>query len=63
MWQTKYAWAVPKKLGLGFDFWPYSEGTWFPHWAYVVRGAYYRYTSFTCNQTELWASKRGIPRG
>ena len=26
MWQTKYASAVPKNLGLGFDFWPCSEG-------------------------------------
>ena len=26
MWQTKYASAVPKDLGLGFDFRPYSEG-------------------------------------
>ena len=26
MWQTKYALAVPKNLGLGFDFWPWSEG-------------------------------------
>ena len=25
MWQTKYAWAVPKNLGLGLTFWPYSE--------------------------------------
>ena len=24
--QTKYASAVPKNLGLGFDFWPCSEG-------------------------------------
>ena len=26
MWQTKYASAVPKNLGLGVDFWPCSEG-------------------------------------
>ena len=26
MWQTKYAWMVPKNLGLGFDFWPCSKG-------------------------------------
>ena len=26
MWQTKYASAVPKNLGLGLDFRPYSEG-------------------------------------
>ena len=26
MWQTKYASAVPKDLGLGFDFRPCSEG-------------------------------------
>ena len=26
MWQTKYASAVPKNLGLGFDFRPCSEG-------------------------------------
>ena len=26
MWQTKYAWAVPKTLGLGFDFQSFSEG-------------------------------------
>ena len=28
MWQTKYASAVPKNLGLGSNFWP---------WASVVR--------------------------
>ena len=26
MWQTKYASAVPKNLGLGLNFWPCSEG-------------------------------------
>ena len=26
MWQTKYALAVPKNLGVGVDFWPFSEG-------------------------------------
>ena len=26
MWQMKYASAVPIDLGLGFDFWPCSEG-------------------------------------
>ena len=26
MWQTKYAWAVPKNLGLGFDFRLCNEG-------------------------------------
>ena len=26
MWQTKYAPAVPKSLGLGFDFRPCREG-------------------------------------
>ena len=26
MWQTKYALAVPKDLGLGVDFWPCSDG-------------------------------------
>ena len=26
MWQTKYALAVPKNLGVGVDFGPYSEG-------------------------------------
>ena len=25
MWQTKYALAVPKKLGVGVDFWLCSE--------------------------------------
>jgi hypothetical protein len=25
MWQTKYASAVPKNLGLGLNFWPCSE--------------------------------------
>ena len=30
MWQTKYASAVPINLGLGFDFWPCSEGD-LPH--------------------------------
>ena len=26
MWQTKYALAVPKDLGVGVNFWPCSEG-------------------------------------
>ena len=26
MWQKKYASAVLKNLGLGFNFWPCSEG-------------------------------------
>ena len=26
MWQTKYASAVPKNLGVGVNFWPCSEG-------------------------------------
>ena len=26
MWQTKYAAATPKNLGLGLNFWPCSEG-------------------------------------
>ena len=46
MWQTKYASAVPKNLGVGVDFRPCSEGD-FPHRASVVRGytylAYYTY--------------------
>jgi hypothetical protein len=29
MWQTKYALAVPKNLGLGFNFWLCSEGFFF----------------------------------
>ena len=29
MWQTKYASAVPKNFGLGFDFRPCSEGNFF----------------------------------
>ena len=29
MWQTKYASAVPKNLGLGSNFWPCSEGNFF----------------------------------
>ena len=37
MWQTKYALAVPKNLGLGLNFRPCSEG-YFPLWASVVRG-------------------------
>ena len=37
MWHTKYASAAPINLGLGFDFWPCSEGK-FHHWASVVRG-------------------------
>ena len=37
MWQTKYASAVPKNSGLGFDFQPCSEGNFFTshiclHW-------------------------------
>ena len=26
MWLTKYALVVPKNLGVGVDFWPFSEG-------------------------------------
>jgi hypothetical protein len=26
MWQTKYATALPKNLGVGVNFWPWSEG-------------------------------------
>ena len=26
MWQTKYALAIPKHLGVGVDFQPFSEG-------------------------------------
>ena len=26
MWQTKYASAETKNLGVGVDFWPFSEG-------------------------------------
>ena len=26
MWQTKYAAAIPKNLGVGVNFWPCSEG-------------------------------------
>ena len=26
MWQTKYALAAPKNLGVGVNFWPCSEG-------------------------------------
>jgi hypothetical protein len=26
MWQTKYALAVPKNLGVGVNFWPCREG-------------------------------------
>ena len=29
MWQTKYALAVPKNLGLGLNFRPCSEGYFF----------------------------------
>ena len=29
MWQTKYASAIPKNSGLGFDFQPCSEGNFF----------------------------------
>ena len=36
MWQTKHALAVPKNLGLGFDFQPYSK-------AYFLSGK-----CFTC---------------
>ena len=25
MWQTKYALALPKNLGVRVDFWPFSE--------------------------------------
>ena len=40
MWQTKYASAVPKNLGLGFNFWPCSEG-YFPLWVSIVRAIYH----------------------
>ena len=30
MWQTKYASAVPKSLGVGLNFWPCSEGYFLP---------------------------------
>ena len=36
MWQTKYAAAISKNLGLGLNFWPCSED-FFPLWASVVR--------------------------
>ena len=36
MWQTKYASAVPKNLGLGLNFRPCSED-YFLLWASVVR--------------------------
>ena len=41
MWQTKYASAVPKNLGVGVDFRPCSEGDFFtgrrfPHRASVA---------------------------
>jgi hypothetical protein len=42
MWQTKYASAVPKNLGLGLNFWPFSEG-YFLSGGSVVRGAAYDY--------------------
>ena len=34
MWQTKYAAAIPKNLGVGVNFWPCSEG----YFLSVVRG-------------------------
>ena len=37
MWQTKYAWAVLKNLGVKVNFRPCSEDFLFPQWAYVVR--------------------------
>ena len=37
MWQTKYASAIPKNLGLGLNFRPCSDRL-FPLWASVVRG-------------------------
>ena len=36
MWQTKYALAVSKNLGLGFDFWPCSEGDFLTGCTYSV---------------------------
>ena len=30
MWQTKYASAVPKNLGVGVDFWLFNEGDFLP---------------------------------
>ena len=41
MWQTKYASAAPKNLGLGLNFWLCSEG-----WASVVRGLLYQFTLY-----------------
>ena len=40
MWQTKYALAVAKNLGLGLDFRPCSEGN-IPHRAFIVRLKYH----------------------
>ena len=37
MWQTKYAAAVPKNLGLGLNLRPCSEGYIFALWPSVVR--------------------------
>ena len=37
MWQTKYALAVPKNLGVGIDFRPCSEGDFLTGRASVVR--------------------------
>ena len=47
MWQTKYAAAISKNLGLGLSFGLCSEGYVFPLWASVVRGTMYA-TLITC---------------
>ena len=38
MWQTKYASAVPRNLGLGLNFWMCSEG--YLPWVSVVCGVH-----------------------
>ena len=38
MWQTKYASAVPKNLGLGLNLWPCSEGYFLFGHPYSVQG-------------------------
>ena len=40
MWQTKYASAVPKNLGVGVNFWPCSKGYFL--WVFVVRDLRHR---------------------
>ena len=54
MWQTKYASAVPKNLGVGVNFLPGSEGYFL--WASVVCGLSSSDLGKTRSNLELYAT-------